>query len=311
MKQEMKAIREGYGKALEEIGKDREVVAIDADLSGSTKSAKFHSLYPERFFNMGIAEQNLIGVAAGLAASGKKVFASSFAVFITGRAFDFIRVSLCYANVPVTLFGSHAGMATGEDGASHQALEDIAIMRALPEMTVISPCDFIECREAIKFLKDYDKPAYVRGARPKSMIVNKDNYKFEFGKGITLKKGKDLALIATGLMVAESLEAAKMLEEEGINAMVINIHTIKPIDRKLIMKAAEETKAIITLEDHSIIGGLGSAVAEILAEENSNAKFMRIGIKDKFGESGKPKELYEKYGLNAENVYKKIKKFIK
>lgn len=303
---EMKSTREGYGEALVELGKDRRVVALDADLAESTRSIKFKEKYPERFFDVGIAEQNLVATSAGLAASGKIPFASSFAVFITGRAYDQVRLNAGISHLNIKLVGSHSGLLTGEDGASHQSLEDISLMRAIPGMIVIQPCDFVEAKKATIEISKYKGPVYLRLGRGKLPIINNEDYKFKRGKGVILREGKDIAIIATGSLVYIAIEAAEELKKQNISARVINIHTIKPIDKDLILKAAKETNAIITAEDHSIIGGLGSAVAEILAE-NYPIKMKRIGINDKFGESGKPEELYKKYGLTKENIIRVVK----
>ncbi len=307
---EMKATRDGYGAALVELGKDKRIVALDADLAESTRSIKFKEKYPERFFDVGIAEQNLVATAAGLAASGKIPFASSFAVFITGRAYDQVRLNAGISHLNIKLVGSHAGLLTGEDGASHQSLEDISLMRGIPGITIIQPCDFTEAKKATIAISKYKGPVYLRLGRTKLPIINKKNYQFKIGKGVILKDGKDIAVIATGALVHTAIEAAEELKKQKISTRVINIHTIKPIDKNLILKAAKETRAIITAEDHSIMGGLGSAVSEILSE-NYPVKIKRIGINDKFGESGKPDELYKKYGLTKENIIKTVKKLIK
>ncbi len=301
----MMATRDGYGKALVELGKENEnVVVLDADLSKSTKTAEFGETYPERFFNAGVAEQNLIGLAAGLSTTGKIPFASSFAMFASGRAFEIIRNSIGYPQLNVKICATHAGITVGEDGASHQALEDIACMRTIPNMTVIVPSDGVEAMAAVKKIADYQGPVYLRLGRLAVPVINdQENYEFEIGKGVTLKEGADITIIATGLMVHEALKAAKSLEDNGVEARVLNLHTIKPIDSDLIIKAAEETGLIITAEEHNIIGGLGSAVAEVLSE-NRPVPLKRIGVNDTFGESGKPEELLEKYGLSADKIFK-------
>ncbi len=301
-----KATRDGYGEALVEIGKDKRIVALDADLSESTRSSLFKEKYPERFFDMGIAEADMVGTAAGLATCNKIAFASTFAVFATGRAYDQIRVSVAYNKLNVRIVGSHAGLLTGEDGASHQALEDISLMRSLPNMAVIQPADYFEAKKAVHALVDYKGPAYLRLTRTKVPMIFDEKYDFKIGKGVLLKKGKDAVIFATGAMVHKALEAAALLEKEKVSLAVVNIHTIKPIDEELIIKLAKETKKVITAEDHSIIGGLGSAVAEVLAE-NYPVKIKRIGVNDKFGESGKPDELYKKFGLTAEHIIKAVK----
>jgi len=301
----MMATRDGYGKALVELGKENEnVVVLDADLSKSTKTAGFGEAYPERFFNAGVAEQNLIGLAAGLSTTGKIPFASSFAMFATGRAFEIIRNSIGYPQLNVKVCATHAGITVGEDGASHQALEDIACMRTIPNMTVIVPADGVEAMNAVKKIAEYQGPVYLRLGRLAVPVINDhESYNFEIGKGITLKEGGDITIIATGLMVHEALKAAESLEEKGVEARVLNLHTIKPIDRDLIIKAAEETGSVITAEEHNIIGGLGSAVAEVLSE-NMPVPLKRIGVEDTFGESGKPAELLEKYGLTHDKIFK-------
>ncbi|WIF95309.1 transketolase family protein [Caminicella sporogenes] len=305
------ATREAYGKALLEAGRENEnIVVLDADLSKSTKTNMFAGEFPNRFFDMGIAEQNMMAVAAGLAASGKIPFASTFAVFASGRAFEIIRNSICYPKLNVKICATHAGITVGEDGATHQALEDIACMRALPNMVVINPSDGVSTEAAIKAIAEYKGPVYVRLGRAKvPVIYDENNFKFEIGKGIKVKEGSDITIIATGIMVSKALQASEKLSEEGISARVIDIHTIKPIDKDIIVKAANETKAIITVEEHNIIGGLGSAVAEVLAE-NCPVPMKRIGINDTFGESGKPDELMEKYGLTAENIIENAKQLI-
>ncbi|RKD25312.1 transketolase [Caminicella sporogenes DSM 14501] len=305
------ATREAYGKALLEAGRENEnIVVLDADLSKSTKTNMFAGEFPNRFFDMGIAEQNMMAVAAGLAASGKIPFASTFAVFASGRAFEIIRNSICYPKLNVKICATHAGITVGEDGATHQALEDIACMRALPNMVVINPSDGVSTEAAIKAIAEYKGPVYVRLGRAKvPVIYDENNFKFEIGKGIEVKEGSDITIIATGIMVSKALQASEKLSEEGISARVIDIHTIKPIDKDIIVKAANETKAIITVEEHNIIGGLGSAVAEVLAE-NCPVPMKRIGINDTFGESGKPDELMEKYGLTAENIIENAKQLI-
>ncbi|MBC8596254.1 transketolase family protein [Qingrenia yutianensis] len=302
------ATREAYGNALAEFGGDERILVLDADLSKSTKTECFKKKYPERFINMGIAEANMISTAAGLATCGKIVFASSFAMFAAGRAFEQVRNSVCYPNLNVKVCATHAGVSVGEDGATHQALEDVAIMRALPNMTVISPCDAVETRAAIKAAIDNYGPFYVRlGRLAVEEINDADTYKFELGKGVTLKEGTDVTLIATGLMVGEALKAQKILAEENISARVINIHTIKPIDKDIIIKAAKETGALVSCEEHNVIGGLGSAVAEVLCG-NFPAPLIRIGTQDVFGKSGVPKLLLEEYHLTAKDITEAAKK---
>ena len=305
------ATRESYGKALKvlaEINKD--VVVLDADLSKSTKTADFKSVAADRFFNMGIAEANMMGVAAGMSTCGKIPYVSTFAMFAAGRAFEQIRNSICYPNLNVKICATHAGLTVGEDGASHQAIEDISLMRSVPNMTVINPADDIETEAAIKAIAEINGPCYVRlGRMAVSRVNDENNFKFEIGKGITLADGKDVTIVATGIMVEAALEAKKMLAEEGIDARVINIHTIKPIDSELIVKAAKETGVIVTAEEHSIIGGLGSAVSEVVCEE-CPVPVLKVGVKDVFGESGKPNELLVKYGLTANDIVEKVKKAI-
>ena len=297
-----KATREAYGEALRELGGQNEnIVVLDADLSGSTKTAMFKKEYPTRFFNAGIAEQNMIGTAAGLAAAGKTAFASTFAVFATGRAFEQIRNSVCYPKLNVKVAATHAGLTVGEDGATHQAIEDVAIMRALPNMTVLVPADAAEAKAVVRWAAEYNGPVYIRLGRSGVPDVFDETYEFKFGKAVTLKEGKDVTLIGMGIMTSAALEAAEMLAEEGISATVLNMPTIKPIDEDAIVAAANATGAIVTCEEHSIIGGLGSAVAEVLAEKAS-ARLVRVGVKDTFGESGKPADLLKKYGLTASDI---------
>ncbi|WP_053955328.1 transketolase family protein [Inediibacterium massiliense] len=304
------ATREAYGDALKELGKVNEnVVVLDADLSKSTKTAVFQKEFPERFFNMGIAEQNLMGTAAGFATSGKIPFASTFAMFATGRAFEIIRNSICYPKLNVKVCATHAGITVGEDGASHQALEDLACMRAIPNMTVINPADAVSAKKAVFAMADYNGPVYARFGRAAVPVIYDEDMKFEIGKGIQVREGKDVTIVATGIMVSPALEAREILKNEGIDVRVIDIHTIKPIDEELIIKAAKETGAIVTAEEHNIIGGLGSAVAEVLVE-NHPVPMKRVGTMDTFGESGKPNDLIKKYGLNAENIVKVVKEVL-
>ena len=303
------ATREAYGKALAALANTNEnVVVLDADLSKSTKTADFKVVAPERFFNMGIAEGNMMGVAAGLSTCGKVPFVSTFAMFAAGRAFEQIRNSICYPKLNVKVCATHAGLTVGEDGASHQAIEDISLMRSVPNMVVINPADDIETEAAIKAVAEMEGPCYVRlGRMAVSRVNDETNYNFVIGKGITLAEGNDVAIIATGIMVEAALEAKEELAKEGINARVINIHTIKPIDEELIIKAAKETGVIVTAEEHSIIGGLGSAVAEVVSEK-CPVPVLRVGVKDTLGESGKPNELLEKYGLTSKDIVNKVKK---
>lgn len=304
------ATRDAYGEALKELGgKNKDVVVLDADLSGSTKTGVFKKEYPDRFFNVGIAEQNLVGTAAGLAAVGKIPFASTFAMFATGRAFEIIRNSVCYPNLNVKIAATHAGITVGEDGATHQALEDISIMRSLPNMVVLSPADAIEAKQCIIKAAEYTGPVYIRLGRSGVPVIFDEDYKFEIGKAVELKEGSDITIIATGIMVGKALEAREELAKENISARVINISTIKPIDQEIIIKAAKETKGIVTVEEHSIIGGLGSSVAEVVGE-NHPTKVLRIGTRDVFGESGSGNDLLEKYGLTVENIVKKAKQIL-
>lgn len=305
MEQKTEATRDGFGKGIVKAGENKDVVVLDADLAESTKSIKFKEQYPERFFDMGIAEMDMIGTAAGLAASGKIPFACSFAVFSTGRAYGAMSLA-AISELNVKIVGSHAGIGTGEDGATHQSIDDISLTRTLPGMTVIQPCDSLEAEKATLALVKHKGIAYLRTTRSKLPIITKENDPFIIGKGKLMAGGKDITIIATGALVHIALEAAEELKKENISARVINIHTIKPIDKNLILKAAKETKAIITAEDHSIIGGLGSAVAEILAE-NYPIKMKRIGVNDQFGQSGKTDELYKKYGLTKEEIIKSSK----
>ena len=303
------ATREAYGKALAKLGMQNEnIVVLDADLSKSTKTAEFKKVAPERFINMGIAEGNMMSVAAGLASCGKIPFASTFAIFAAGRGYEQIRNSICYPKLNVKICATHAGLTVGEDGASHQAIEDIALMRSIPNMMVISPSDDVETEAAIKAITEYYGPCYVRLGRLGVRTINNDpDYKFELGKAVTLRKGKAATIIATGIMVDAALEAYNILAEEGIKVRVLNIHTIKPIDEEAIILAAEQTGLIVTAEEHSIIGGLGSAVAEVVCS-NYPVPVMRVGIKDTFGESGKPEELLKAYGLTANEIVKALKK---
>ena len=301
------ATREAYGKALVKLGKmNDDVVVLDADLSKSTKTNDFLKAYPNRFFNMGIAEQNLVGAACGFAAAGKVPFASTFAMFATGRAFEVIRISVCYPKLNVKICATHAGITVGEDGGSHQSVEDISLMRSIPNMTVVVPADGIEAEKMIFAAAEFDGPMYIRLGRSAVPTIFEEDYNFEIGKGVVLRDGNDATIIACGIMVNEALIAADMLKEENINARVINMSTIKPIDTDLIIKAAKETKAIVTAEEHSIIGGLGSAVSEVVSESNPII-VKKVGMNDCFGESGTPSELLEKYGLTAKNIVEKVK----
>ena len=306
------ATREAYGKALVELGKEnKNVVVLDADLSKSTKTADFAKAYPERFINMGIAEADLVSTAAGLSTCGKIPFASTFAMFAAGRAFEQIRNSVCYPELNVKIAATHAGLTVGEDGASHQAIEDLSLMRSIPNMTVLCPCDDVETFACIKAAAEYIGPVYIRLGRLAVPTINDEgNYKFEIGKSIKLREGKDVTIFATGIMVSEAVKAADILSKEGIEAEVINIHTIKPIDVEGIVDSVKKTGAAVTCEEHNVIGGLGSAVCEVLSE-NLPAPVKRVGVMDTFGESGKPAELLKEYGLLAENIVSTVKEIIK
>ena len=306
------ATREGYGAALAELGAEHEnLVVLDADLAGSTKTAVFGKAFPERHINCGIAEGNMMSVAAGLAATGKVAFASSFAMFASGRAFEQIRNSIGYPHLNVKIGATHAGISVGEDGATHQCNEDIALMRAIPGMVIINPSDDVEARAAVKAAYYHEGPVYLRFGRLAVPVINdRPDYKFEIGKGVVLKEGTDVTIIATGLEVAEASIATELLEAEGISVNLINIHTIKPIDEELIVAAAKKTGKVVTVEEHSVIGGLGSAVCDVLSEK-APTKVMKIGINDVFGESGPALELIKKYGLDGQSIYEKVKEFVK
>ena len=304
------ATRDSYGNALAELGTEHDnVVVLDADLAAATKTGVFKKAHPDRFIDCGIAESNMIGVAAGLATTGKVPFASSFAMFAAGRAFEQVRNSVGYPHLNVKIGATHAGISVGEDGATHQCNEDIALMRTIPGMVVINPADDVEARAAVRAAYEHQGPVYMRFGRLAVPVINdRPDYKFELGKGIVLREGKDLTIIANGLCVAPALEAAEKLAADGIDAKVINIHTIKPLDEDLVVAAAKETGKVVTVEEHSIIGGLGGAVCECLAEK-APVPVKRIGIHDVFGESGPALELLHKYGLDAEGIYKQIKEF--
>ena len=306
------ATRTSYGNALVELGKEHEeLVVLDADLAGSTQTGVFGKAFPDRHINCGIAEANMTGVAAGLAASGKVPFMSSFAMFATARNFEQIRNSIGYPQLNVKIAASHAGISVGEDGATHQCLEDMALMRQIPGMVVLNPADDVEARAAIKAAFEHVGPVYIRLGRLAVPVLNdEENYKFELGKGVVLKEGTDVTIFATGLEVYEAVLAAEMLEKDGISAEVVNIHTIKPIDKELVVASATKTGKVVTVEEHFTIGGLGSAVCEVLSE-NAPTKVLRIGINDVFGESGPALELIHKYELDAEGIYKKVKAFVK
>jgi len=306
------ATREAYGKALVALAeKYTDFVVLDADLAEATKTIGFSKAYPERFFDMGIAEANMMGCAAGLSTCGKKVFANSFAMFSAGRAFEQVRNSVAYPGLNVVVVGSHGGLSVGEDGATHQCCEDIALMRTLPGMTVLVPCDGNEMTKAVEAIINHDGPVYLRLGRLAVDVVTDTvaDYKFEIGKGITLKDGTDVTIVGAGMMVQMALQAAEMLDAEGISARVIDMHTIKPLDTELLLKAAKETGAIVTTEEHSIIGGLGAAVCEYISEA-CPVPVIRHGVNDEFGCSGKAPLVLEKYGLTPENIAEKCKKAI-
>ena len=305
------ATRDSYGNALASLGREHEnLVVLDADLAAATKTGIFKKEFPERHIDCGIAEANMIGIAAGLASTGKVPFCSSFAMFAAGRTFEQIRNSVGYPHLNVKIGATHAGISVGEDGATHQCNEDIALMRTIPGMTIINPSDDVEARAAVKAAYEMEGPVYLRFGRLAVPVINdRDDYKFEIGKGVVLKEGTDITLIATGLEVAESLAAAEKLEADGISVEVINMHTIKPLDVDLVVRSAAKTGKVVTVEEHSIIGGLGSAVAEVLAEKQP-AKLFRIGVEDRFGESGPALKLLEKYELDAAGIYKKVKAFL-
>lgn len=303
------ATREAYGAALCELASKYDFVVLDADLAAATKTGMFKKQYPERFFDCGIAEGNMMSVAAGIASTGKTVFASSFAMFAAGRAFEQVRNSIGYPHLNVKIGATHGGISVGEDGATHQCNEDFATMRSIPEMVLINPCDAVEARAAVEAAILHDGPVYMRFGRYACPILNAEDYKFELGKGVCLAQGSDVTLVATGLMVSIALEARELLAKEGISARVVNIHTIKPIDKDIIVKAARETGALVTAEEHNIYGGLGSAVAEVLVE-NCPVPMARVGVEDTFGRSGTVPALLEYYGLTAENMAKKAKEVI-
>ena len=306
------ATRDSYGNALAELGTEHnDVVVLDADLAAATKTGVFKKAHPDRFIDCGIAESNMIGVAAGLAAAGKVPFASSFAMFAAGRAFEQVRNSVGYPHLNVKIGATHAGISVGEDGATHQCNEDIALMRTIPGMVVINPSDDVEARAAVRAAYEHQGPVYMRFGRLAVPVINDNpDYKFELGKGVVLREGKDLTIIATGLPVNNCLEVAEKLAADGIDAKVINIHTIKPLDEELVVAAAKETGKVVTVEEHSVIGGLGSAVCEVLAEK-APTKVLKIGVNDTFGESGPAVELLKKYGLDIDSIYEKVKVFAK
>ncbi|HJA07538.1 MAG TPA: transketolase family protein [Candidatus Mediterraneibacter pullicola] len=305
------ATRDSYGNALAQLGTEHEdVVVLDADLAAATKTGVFKKAHPERFIDCGIAESNMMGVAAGLAAAGKVPFASSFAMFAAGRAFEQVRNSIGYPHLNVKIGATHAGISVGEDGATHQCNEDIALMRTIPGMVVINPSDDVEAQAAVRAAYEHEGPVYLRFGRLAVPVINdKPDYKFELGKGVVLREGKDVTVIATGLPVNNCLEAAEKLAADGIDAKVINIHTIKPLDEELIVSAAKETGKVVTVEEHSVIGGLGSAVCEVLSEK-APTRVLKIGVNDTFGESGPAAELLKKYGLDTDSIYEKVKAFV-
>ncbi|MCR4956913.1 MAG: transketolase family protein [Lachnospiraceae bacterium] len=306
------ATRESYGNALVELGKEHDnVVVLDADLAGATKTGIFKKAFPERHIDCGIAESNMMGIAAGLSTCGKVPFASSFAMFAAGRAFEQVRNSIGYPHLNVKIGATHAGISVGEDGATHQCNEDIALMRTIPGMVVINPADDVEARAAVKAAYEHQGPVYMRFGRLAIPVFNDEStYKFELGKGITLKEGKDVTIVATGLCVGESMAAAEILKSQGIDAEVINIHTIKPLDEDLIIASAKKTGKVVTVEEHSIIGGLGSAVCDALCAK-APTKTLKIGVNDTFGESGPAVQLIKKYGLDSESIAKKVAEFVK
>ena len=305
------ATRDSYGNTLKELGAEYDnLVVLDADLAAATKTGVFKKAFPERHIDCGIAECNMMGVAAGLATTGLVPFASSFAMFAAGRAFEQVRNSIGYPHLNVKIGATHAGISVGEDGASHQCNEDIALMRSIPGMVVINPSDDVEAKAAVRAAYEHDGPVYLRFGRLAVPVINdRPDYKFELGKGVVLREGKDVTIVATGLPVSECLEAAEKLAADGIDAKVINIHTIKPLDEELIIAAAKETGKVVTVEEHSVIGGLGSAVCDVLAEK-APTKVLKIGVNDTFGESGPAVELLKKYGLDTDGIYEKIRQFV-
>ncbi|MBQ3666093.1 MAG: transketolase family protein [Lachnospiraceae bacterium] len=306
-----KATREGYGDGLVEVGKVYDnLIVLDADLAEATKTNIFKKVFPDRHIDCGIAESNMMGVAAGLAATGKVPFASSFAMFSAGRAFEQVRNSIGYPHLNVKIGATHAGISVGEDGATHQCNEDIALMRTIPGMVILNPSDYVEAKAAVKAAYEHDGPCYLRFGRLAVPVINdREDYQFEIGKAVTLREGQDVTIIATGLTVSTSLEAAELLAKDGIEAKVINMHTIKPIDREAVIAAAKETGKIVTVEEHSVIGGLGSAVCDVLSE-NYPVKVKKIGINDRYGESGPAVELIKKYGLDGDGIYHAVKEFL-
>ena len=302
MKQEKKATRQSYGEALLELGKkNKNIVVLDADLAGATKTSIFAKEFPERFFDIGIAEADMIGTAAGLATCGKIPYASTFAVFAAGRSYDQIRNSVCYPNLNVKICATHSGITVGEDGATHQMIEDLSLMRTLPNMTVMSVSDDTQTKWAVEEISKLNGPVYLRLARLATPVIYDETQKFEIGKAVQIGEGTDATVFATGVTVAESLKAQEELAQKGINIRVVDVHTIKPIDKEMIIKCAKETKQLISIEDHNIIGGLGSAISEVLTEEYP-AKLTRLGIKDTFGKSGKAEDLMHYFGITSEDI---------
>ncbi len=305
------ATRVGYGEALIELGHEREdFIVMDADLAAATQTGQFKKEFPDRFYNCGIAEQNMMGIAAGIATTGKRVVVGSFAMFASGRAYEQIRNSIGYPHLNVIIGATHGGISVGEDGASHQCNEDIALMRTIPGMTVINPADCVEAKKAVKAAFELEGPAYIRFGRLAVPVVFDENYTFEIGKGVELKEGTDVTVIATGLMVNEALKAYDLLAQEGISARIINMATIKPLDNEIVLKAARETGAIVTAEEHSVIGGLGSAVSELVSE-NCPAPVLKLGVNDVFGYSGPAEQLLDEFGLRAVNIVEKVREVLK
>lgn len=305
------ATREAYGKALVELGeKNDKVVVLDADLAAATKTGMFKKAFPDRFIDCGISESNMMGVAAGLATTGYTVFASTFAMFAAGRAYEQVRNSIAYPHLNVKIGATHAGISVGEDGASHQCCEDIALMRAIPGMTIINPADAVEARAAVLAAAEYEGPVYMRFGRLAVPAIFDESYKFEWGKAVVLSEGTDVTICATGLMVNEAIEAKKLLSEQGISAEIINVHTIKPLDKETVLRSAAKTGAVVTAEEHSVIGGLGSAVAEAVCEGGKPVPVVRLGVNDVFGKSGPAVELLHIFGLDAQNIVEKAKQAV-
>ena len=311
MKNKLIATRTAFGEVLVELAKERnDIVVLDADVASSTKASIFKEAFPDRFFEMGIAEQNMMGVAAGMATTQKIIpFAVTFAVFATKRACDQVSISIAYPKLNVKIVGSYGGIPTGKAGATHQAFEDIAIMRAIPNMTIIVPADAVEMKQAVRACVEYNGPVYLRCVRCETPVIFDENYKFEWNKGVTLRDGEDVTIVSTGIMTPKALVATNILVDQGIDVRLIHLHTIKPIDKDILLKASIETGHIVTVENHSVIGGLGGAVAEILSESEP-ALIKRIGIEDTFGESGSLEDLFFKYGLTSENIVKEVKNLI-